>query len=442
MPRPPHPTRPVASLADFDPVADALVDKLTLTCHLTFAQPPAGGAAILRARLAAAKIVAARGGKWAKVAFQWTCPNSRARLSLDGGLAIADGANGAVLAVGNSTLDVNLLTLLRKQVSHDPGVGLDKRLNFVGPPEWDRPNLLGLQLATVAGLLDAFLRACAVASRSPVSMSLWVRAAELNRDLVRADAVEIAHRLVGEANPWHRVGWARHYRDAADREHDGNYATVTWPNDRADAPIRMKFYAKTADLLRTEICFDNREAVLLCAGQGVETWPDGPATNGTGIAERLAILARAAVPLLDAMSAHVARLDAPQREVLDLIVALAPLLRAGALPPPGRAGALARWRKARRPDPGRSEGYTLPPAGVRPVRRVGVARQQHRAEGARPDRGRGRAARGIARPRAALQRAIQLRRCARRHAARPVAGSGCRPRRRAEAVGRPRRALR
>ncbi len=166
-----------------------------------------------------------------------------------------------------------------------------------------------------------------------------MRAAELNRDLVRTDAVEIAHRLLGEANPWYRVGWGRDYRDAADPEHDGNYATVTWPNDRADAPIRMKFYVKTVDLLRTEVCFDNPEAVLLCASQGVETWPDGPASGGAGIFERLAILARATLPLLDAMSVQVARLDAPQREVLDLIVALAPLLRAGAVPPPGRAGA-------------------------------------------------------------------------------------------------------
>jgi len=107
--------------------------------------------------------------------------------------------------------------------------------------------LLGLQLATVSGLLDAFLRACEAASGSKVSMELWVRAAELNRDLPRAGAAEIAHRLVGEANPWHRMGWARHYRGVADPAHDGNYSAVTWPNDRKDAPIRMKFYAKTAD---------------------------------------------------------------------------------------------------------------------------------------------------------------------------------------------------
>jgi hypothetical protein len=161
---------------------------------------------------------------------------------------------------------------------------------------------------------------------------------ELNRGLPRAGAADIAHRLLGEANPWHRVGWARHYRDEPDPRLDGNHTTVTWPNDRRDAPIRMKFYAKTAGLLRTEVCLDNREAVLLAAGQGPAAWPAGPATAGAGVAERLAVLARATLPLLDAMAAHAAHLDAPQREVLNLIVALAPLTRAAAPPPPGRAG--------------------------------------------------------------------------------------------------------
>jgi hypothetical protein len=114
--------------------------------------------------------------------------------------------------------------------------------------------------------------------------------------------------------------------------------TVTWRNDRADAPIRMKFYAKTAELLRTEICLDKREAVLEFVRVAKIDWPTDPASNGIGVASQLSILARAAVPLLDAMSAHVALLDAPQREVLDLMIALAPLMRAAAPPPPRREG--------------------------------------------------------------------------------------------------------
>jgi hypothetical protein len=270
------------------------------------------------------------------VAFRWTCPHSQATLWLAGALALMDRADGSILAGGASKLDVSLL---HEQVSHECGPTIDGGLNVVGPPEEDRPQLLGLQLATVSGLLDAFLQACEAVSGSKVFMELWVRAAEVKRDLPRADAAEIAHRLVGEANPWHRMGWARHYRGTPDSAHDGNYATVTWPNDRDDAPIRMKFCAKTADLLRTEVCFDNREAVRLCAGRGAPAWPDGPATDGSGVAERLEILARATLPLLDVMAAHAARLDAPQLQVIDLIVALAPLMRAAALPPPRRPGA-------------------------------------------------------------------------------------------------------
>lgn len=80
---------------------------------------------------------------------------------------------------GASKLDLNLLRLLRKQVTPVCGVGLDGGDNVVGPPEDDRPQLLGLQLATAEGSVDAFGKACAGASGSPVSMELWVRAAEV-----------------------------------------------------------------------------------------------------------------------------------------------------------------------------------------------------------------------------------------------------------------------
>jgi len=78
--------------------------------------------------------------------------------------------------------------------------------------------------------------------------------------------------------------------------------------------------------------------VQLGAGRGAPAWPNGPATDGSGLAEHLEILARATLPLLDAMAAHAARLDAPQLQVIDLIVALAPLTRAAALPPRRRPG--------------------------------------------------------------------------------------------------------
>jgi hypothetical protein len=395
---------PVASLADFEPVADALIDKLILTCEMTFSGPATGGAAGVRSSLVSARLLHAGSQRKAKVTFRWTCPSSHEPLHLDGSLTMVDGPQGIVLAAGGSHLGISPLRLLHDQVKPVCGAGLDGGKNVVGPPESDRPQLLGLQLATVSGLIDAFVQACRSASGSPVEIRLRVREAEFNRDLPRPDAVQLAHRLASERNPWYRVGWARHYPAAPDHAHDGNYVTVTWRNDRADAPIRMKFYAKTAELLRTEICLDKREAVLEFVRVAKIDWPTDPASNGIGVASQLSILARAAVPLLDAMSAHVALLDAPQREVLDLMIALAPLMRAAAPPPPRR------------------EGGALPAAGARPMRRLGPEEQQYRENSPPPDRGGGRTDRGVPRAGASIYCTAQLRRGARCPAARALAG--------------------
>jgi hypothetical protein len=341
----PSPAVPLAqSVGQFDPVADALIDRVVVTCRLNFSSPPPGGAPSLRARLADAGLIAAGSGPYASVAFAWTCPHSGEPVDLGGALRFVEGSQGAVVTVGSSHLDLNPLRMLRAQVEHGCGPGLDGGLNVVGPADNDRPHLLGLQLVTVAGLVDAFLAACALASGSSVSAEMWVRAAELNRDLSRAGAPAIARRLAREPNPWHRVGWARHHAAEPDPRHDGNYATVTWPNDRKDAPIRMKFYAKTDALLRTEVCYDNRNAVSVAAGRCDLAWPAGAAVDGAGVAERLRVLAHASVPLLDAMETHVGHLAEPQREVLDLMVALAPLLRSAAPPPPRRPGPRPRAR--------------------------------------------------------------------------------------------------
>jgi hypothetical protein len=85
----------------------------------------------------------------------------------------------------------------------------------------------------------------------------------------------------------------RHYRGPPDTDLVHNYATVTWRNDNAAAPVRRKFYAKTEDLLRIEVCFDNREAVLLGVRWASLEWPDEAAVDGAGVADRLGVLALA-----------------------------------------------------------------------------------------------------------------------------------------------------
>jgi hypothetical protein len=289
--------------------------------------------------LVAAGIVEAGGATFAKVRFEWTCPLADVRLGLHGRLKLVQTADGGVCATAASELFVNPLEFLNAQTAPVAPPGLDGRTNLVGPADHDRARLLALQLRTVAGIIDSFLGAIAAAAGSEVDARLTLYQVELNRDVVREGAPQLAHALRAESNPWHRVGRARHYAAHPDTETRANYVTVTWPNDAKDVPTRMKFYAKTAELLRTELCYDKPASVALALNGGARAAANPSAADGAGLAELLRRLALASLPLLDAMRAHVAALAGPQAEVLDLIVALAPLLRVTAPPPPGRPGA-------------------------------------------------------------------------------------------------------
>ncbi len=317
---------------------DGLLDKLTVTCRLDFPGVAAVDLGWLRERLAAEGIIGGAQAWTSEITFKSAATASQPPLSVGGRLSLSASPAGSVTAGGQTRLDLNMLGLLRDQIGAAPGPTLDGRRNVLGRVEAERPPLLRVQLATAADLVEQFRRACERAACSQVEMQLWARAAELNRDLPRRAAVDLAHRLANEPSPWHRVSWARHYAAPADLHVDGHCVTVTWRNDREDAPVRMKFYAKTPDLLRVEVCFDNREAVRLGLGWGGQARSDGDCADGPALASALEALARGAAPLLDAMEAHVARLDEPQRTVLELLAALAPLMRAGASPPRRRPG--------------------------------------------------------------------------------------------------------
>lgn len=327
MPQPTPPRRPDSPLAEvpgLTPAADALFDRLEVTCQIDLPELAAGDIPPLLADLVAEGVIARAKPGRSDVAFAWRCPRSGADLALSGSLTLSPTREGGVRATSASVLRLNPLEFLRGQVAPVAGPGLDGGQNVVGPPEEDRPLLLGLQLLTVRDLVDAFLAA-----------ALRLRQAELCRDLWRERAPQLAHALAREPNPWTRVGRVRPYAAAPETEADGNYVTVTWRGDVAAAPTRMKFYAKRADLLRTEVCYDNPAAIRQAGGAR----SSDPAVDGAGLAARLLALAEATVPALDAMAAHVAAAGGPQLGALDLLVALAPLLRSAASPPAGRAGA-------------------------------------------------------------------------------------------------------
>ena len=92
--RDPSPNRPFPELP---PGADALVDRLTISCRLGFPGFRAAALPDLRRRLVAAGIVEAGGATFAKVRFEWTCPLADVRLGLHGRLKLVQTADGGVL---------------------------------------------------------------------------------------------------------------------------------------------------------------------------------------------------------------------------------------------------------------------------------------------------------------------------------------------------------
>jgi hypothetical protein len=216
-------------------------------------------------------------------------------LRLGGELAFPASGEGR-LAESRSALRLNPPSFLRAQVEHDYPVGFDRNDNVVGPPEEDRAHLLGLQLETVAGLLDAFVAAFALAGCHLLAPRILVRSAELNRDLVREAAPALARRIAATPSHWFGRSGAAYYPARQESEVGGNQVVAIWCNGRRKALVRYKFYAKTEERVRV------------------------------ALANRRAALAANACPLLTEMAAHVGRFQAPSGRVLDLLVALAPLL--------------------------------------------------------------------------------------------------------------------
>ncbi len=333
------PSRPitdqVASLAstvsEFPPAANALLDRLEVTAQLCVGSP-ATEALRLRAweALASSPLLHRSGA----VSFAWRCPRSGADLTLGGRLMRA--ASGtSCLATSGSVLRLNPLSYLRSQVDHDGARSLDGGDNLVGPADADRRHLLGLQLLTVGGLVDSFVAACSEAAGERLVPRLFVRSAELCRDVLAEDAPALARAIAGAAGPWFadsKATWR-----AGDREvgFEGNLATATWRNGRTDAVARHKFYAKTNSLLRHELSLDGGAAVALFGWDGA---PLGAAGSGRELCDRLGHLAMRAQPVLDDMAAWSRGFSAPPCGSLQLMAALAPLLRLSAPPPRRRSG--------------------------------------------------------------------------------------------------------
>ena len=328
---PAAPSKLAATLAEFPAEADALIDRLEVGCELRIATPSGvPDRSAMQSCLVSAGLIGAGGD----VAFSWRCPHSGASLALGGRLLFA-GSGEEHMTTSASVLRLNPLSFLRRQVEGSCGPGLDGNDNVVGPPNEDRPHMLGLQLVTVGAILDAFVGACAVAVGCELAPRFFLRAVEVNRDVVCGEAPAVARRIIEVPGHWfRRVGSAQH-PPARGAELDGHLAVAVWRGGRSDAQIRYKFYAKTADLLRVEIAMDKRKAVNLFGwGDGSAGW----AANGADLTARLRRVAEAGAPVLADMEAHVARFGPPEGDALDLLAALGPLLLLAAPPPARKAG--------------------------------------------------------------------------------------------------------
>jgi hypothetical protein len=309
------------------------VDKLVVGCRIVL-PGYAGGVAALRGALAAAL---ARGGTGSFAPFhcEFTCRETGGRMQLHGGLRLAAAGGGGFCTTSESSVEMNPLLFLRDAVARDSPAGLDGRFNFVDVPGVARGDLLARQLRAVAVALDDLVTEVSEAAGCPAAAQFTLRQVEVNRDIPVADARRLAHSLKHAPNPWYRIARARHYVPHADASLDGNDVTLTWPSDAGEFPTRLKYYAKRPDRLRVEVCFDKSAAVAatLNVGRRIPS-----AADGAGLAALLGSLAAACVPLLDAMEAHAAAVSGPQAGALELMVALAPLLRVTAPPPAGRPG--------------------------------------------------------------------------------------------------------
>jgi len=325
---PPAPSPP-------DPAAgypDALVDRLVVGCRI-FLPDYRGGVAALR-RTLEANLANGGTGTFAPFDCAFTCGETNGLMRLRGGLRLAPFGEG-VCTTSESSVEVNLIEFLRDALAPGSPRGLDGGLNFVDVPGAARGGLLARQLAALAEALDDLVAAVSGGAGCAATAEFTLRQVEFNRDLPVPDARRLAHSLKHAPNPWQRVARARHYAPHPDLSLDGNDVTVTWPADANDLPMRLKFYAKRADRLRVEVCFDKSAAVAATLGGGRRI---PSAADGAALAALLGSLAAACDPLLDAMEAHVAAVSGPQAGALELIVALAPLLRATAAPPVGRPG--------------------------------------------------------------------------------------------------------
>lgn len=207
--------------------------------------------------------------------------------------------NGGAHLSPASWIRVNPLTLLAVAGEGDGASALDGRLNHIGPHPDDARDLLACQLALVVEAVEAVAGMIGAAfpdGTQVVREALWVRSAEVCRDLAVADAVGHMRRLQRTFLQGSVVRSADAYRRGALDE--GGVPTVRWWRTRTGPTL--KAYAKRPEMVRAEVSCPNRDAVAVAQGGRPVAEFDGPQAAGL-----LSDLGAILEPFLDEVAGHV-----------------------------------------------------------------------------------------------------------------------------------------
>jgi hypothetical protein len=264
-----------------------------------------------------------------------------------GQLVFTEDREGGLTVAASSFVWPNLMRALRTQVP-DPGpLATNGEDNLIRPEAAGGKELLHLQLAGVVITVDAVVAAIAAAAdmdKTDLRGRVWVQQCEVFADHQLPGAVQLVRDMaLGVPRGAARL----RQRTFADRT--GNATVVAWSEGGIVSPER-KVYAKRDDVLRTEVVFRNRTAVVAVRNAAGWILRQAPWPNGENAAMELAAVAVGAGPFLDEVEGAAAQWEAPQaRTGPDLILALAPLV-ALAVPAPRDPGTAGRPQGAGVPD--------------------------------------------------------------------------------------------
>ena len=258
-------------------------------------------------------------------------------------LYLSPGGGGEGFIIGaKSSINLNPMDMLRRDLGLPDLRGLDGAQNLIGPHPADAIPLLSRQLSLVEQAIEVVgsILSNALGDGDARSDILRLRTAEACRDIGSPDAIGLVRRLQRSVLAGTLYRAADCYRQGA-LDEAGVPTVRWWPNKLA--PVR-KAYAKQAGLVRAEVTCRNRDSVVDFLGT-----PPAGTFEGAEALRQLVLFTLAAEPVLDVVAQHLHQVEGQSRSLASLFLDLLPLadLSAGrrsgpGAPPDKRSQAIAR----------------------------------------------------------------------------------------------------